>query len=116
MSLRRRLNAWSTELLEGWQAALRQVAADRLLSAAVLTGAGKYYCSGVDFGGVLRELKLPSALVSEAEARNYALFDAFIQFPKPLLAAVNGPAIGAAVTSLALCDYVLVWANRTLPK
>lgn len=31
----------------------------------------------------------------------------FIDFPKPLIVAVNGPAVGAGVTSSACCDYVL---------
>ena len=35
---------------------------------------------------------------------NAAIFDAFIEFPKPILIAANGPAIGACVTSASLCD------------
>eukprot|EP01052_Picozoa_sp_SAG31_P062235 SAG31_NODE_21236_length_554_cov_1.318681_1_plen_114_part_01 len=92
----KRLNAWSSELIDAWQTALQRVAADSSLAAAVLTGAGRYYCSGVDFGAVMTRPMLPSALIREAAARNYKLFEAFIDFPKPLVAAVNGPAIGGS--------------------
>lgn len=36
----------------------------------------------------------------------YKFVNAFIDFPHPLIAAVNGPAYGIAVTTLALCDEV----------
>jgi enoyl-CoA hydratase/carnithine racemase len=45
--------------------------------------------------------------------QNQALFDAFLDFPKPLLVAVNGPAIGASVTSATLCDGIIASERAT---
>ena len=41
------------------------------------------------------------------QQHNQALFNAFLDFPKPILVAVNGPAIGASVTSATLCDGII---------
>ena len=38
---------------------------------------------------------------------NQAVFEAFLDFPKPLLVAANGPAIGACVPSASLCDAIV---------
>ena len=38
---------------------------------------------------------------------NQKVFDSFIDFPKPLIIAPNGPAIGACVTSATLCEAII---------
>lgn len=101
-----RYNAWSLEMREAMLDALRRCASDEGVGAAILTGSGKYYCSGVDFAGAMR-LSRPSTLQKFAQDSNQALFEAFLDFPKPLFAAVNGPAIGASVTSAALCEAII---------
>ena len=48
----------------------------------------------------------------EPNVRSFREFvSSFINFPKPLIAAVNGPAIGVSVTVLGLCDLVYAADN-----
>ena len=112
-NLARKLNAWTPQLIENLKGLLNRAGKDEQVKAAVITGTGRYYSAGVDFGGSF-SLKLPSAIIAESEKKNYTLFDAFISFPKPLICALNGPAIGAAATSSQLCDSVVALDNVTL--
>jgi len=107
-----RCNAWSPDVLEAMEEALKETATDESVKAVILTGSGKYYCSGVDFAGSLKAM-WPKALLETARKNNQALFDAFLDFPKPLFAAVNGPAIGASVTSATLCDAIIAAPSAT---
>jgi len=107
-----RYNAWTLEMIAAMQESLKQCAADDNIQAAIITGSGLYYCSGVDFSSSMKPM-WPSTLLAFARDRNKALFDSFLDFPKPLFAAVNGPAIGASVTSAALCDAVLASSSAT---
>ncbi|NXC18277.1 ECI2 isomerase, partial [Corythaeola cristata] len=74
---------------------------------AVITGNGDYYSSGNDLtnftniqtGGMEKMAKDGAVLLKEFVGH-------FIDFPKPLVAVVNGPAVGICVTLLALCDVV----------
>ncbi len=90
------------ELAEG----LRAASNDPAVHAVILTGTGKYYCAGVDFSGGFAPM-YPSNLIKDIMSKNQSLFDNFINFKKPLIAALNGPALGAAATSSLLCDVVV---------
>ncbi|XP_004931504.1 enoyl-CoA delta isomerase 2, mitochondrial [Bombyx mandarina] len=78
---------------------------DENISMIVLTGAGDYYSSGNDFTAAL---ETPKYNISNI-LKEY--ITAFIKFPKILIAVVNGPAIGIAATTLALCDLVFASEN-----
>lgn len=112
MNDERRLNGWTEELMRALQAALQRAAADDDTRVVVLTGNGRYYSAGVNLGGTIK-LAHPRVLRDQIITHNQALFDLFIDFPKPLLVAVNGPAIGATVTSATLCDAVIAGASAT---
>ncbi|MDX6698175.1 MAG: enoyl-CoA hydratase [Solirubrobacteraceae bacterium] len=82
-------NALSIELREEMAGAFAALAADERVACVVLTGAGTAFCAGMDvteFGGdrANKQRLVDSSLAS---------FGAVARFPKPLVAAVNGPAI-----------------------
>ncbi|NWH16582.1 ECI2 isomerase, partial [Grus americana] len=74
---------------------------------AVITGNGDYYSSGNDLNNFTNVQ--PSEMEKMAKDGAILLKEFvghFIDFPKPLVAVVNGPAIGICVTVLGLCDIV----------
>ena len=112
MNTPERLNGWTMEMMNALREAFRVAALDDEASVLILTGADPYYCAGVNLSATLR-LGHPRKLHAMIVAQNQALFDMFLDFPKPLLIAVNGPAIGASVTSATLCDGIIASEKAT---
>lgn len=108
----RRLNGWTNEMMQALRSALARAATDAGTAVVILTGTGRYYSAGVNLGGTL-QLAHPETLRREIIRHNQALFDMFLDFDKPILIAVNGPAIGATVTSATLCDGIVAAASAT---
>uniref|UniRef100_A0A667I1K2 Enoyl-CoA delta isomerase 2 n=1 Tax=Lynx canadensis TaxID=61383 RepID=A0A667I1K2_LYNCA len=80
----------------------------------VLTGNGDYYSSGNDLSNFT---DIPPEGIEE-KAKSSAILlrdfvDCFIDFPKPLIAVVNGPAVGISVTILGLFDTVYASSRAT---
>lgn len=81
------------------------LAADREAGAVVLTGAGSAFSAGGD-------LSLLRTVHADAPARRAMLADAgrivreLIDLPLPIVAAVNGPAVGLGCSLAVLCDVV----------
>ncbi len=107
------LNAWNAQLGADLLAALRDVAAEESVRAVILTGAGRGFSSGAD-------LKDMSARDSSADGtpdvygmlteRYHPIMYAIREMPKPVIAAVNGGAVGIGC-SLALCCDLIVAAE-----
>lgn len=85
---------------------LAEYSQDGSVKAVVLTGTGPYYSAGADFADSA-VLAWPSTMRKQIAKYNRELFDAFLDFPKPIMVAVNGPAIGAAVTTASLTDLII---------
>jgi enoyl-CoA hydratase len=93
-------NALSLELRELLGRTLGDLAGDDSLACVVLTGAGTAFCSGMD----TREFGGDRAQRERIVELSVASFGALAQFPKPAVAAVNGPAIAGGFALALLCD------------
>ncbi len=112
MNLPKRLNGWTQQMMARFTEELARAADDADVKVVVFTGTDPYYCAGVNLGGAIK-LTSPRKLHALLVAHNEALFRTFIDFPKPILVAVNGPAIGAAVTTASLCDGIIASEKAT---
>ena len=112
MSQPKKLNGWTLPMMEAIKEAFVKAGENNSIKAVIMTGNGDYYSAGVDLG---RSLKLmhPQKLRQLIIQYNQQLFDAFLNLSKPILIAINGPAIGASVTSSTLCDYIIASENAT---
>lgn len=108
----RRLNGWTYEMLDALERGLEAASTDDATKAIILTGVGEYYCAGVNLGASL-QLDHPAKLHAFIIERNQALFDMFLNIDKPIIAAINGPAIGASVTSASLCNAIVASERAT---
>ena len=98
-----KLNAFTAAGYRELTARLNAAAADVHVHVCVLTGAGRAFSAGVD----LTEMGRPGG-PGELGHGFDPLLSALAAFPKPLLAAVNGLAVGFGATILLHCDLVVV--------
>jgi methylglutaconyl-CoA hydratase len=99
-------NAISYELIDDLMAALEKAAASHC-HVLILTGAGKAFCAGMDLEN-LQQLagRTHEQNVKDSETMAH-LFRSLYDFPKPTIAAVNGPAIAGGTGLATLCDFTL---------
>ena len=105
-----RKNAFTRSQYEDLASALRDIDTDDSVHVAILTGAGGAFSSGQD----LKEMaEMATAVASGTPASSQpsgftVLLDGLETFSKPLIAAVNGVAVGIGMTLLPFCDIVLI--------
>ncbi len=109
-----RYNAFNFPMYSEVQAALNDAASRSDVRAMVVTGAGKYYSSGNDLANFMTiPPEGPAKMAADAAAVLEAFVNAHIRFTKPLIAAVNGPAIGIPGMSI-VRECLLLRATGTI--
>jgi enoyl-CoA hydratase/carnithine racemase len=96
-------NAFDSALYRATGAALAAARVDDAVKVLVITGAGRAFSAGQDLDEMAR-----LAAGEQIESGFPVLLDALGAFDKPLVAAVNGAAVGIGFTMLPHCDLVLV--------
>ncbi|WP_411561681.1 enoyl-CoA hydratase/isomerase family protein [Pseudomonas shirazensis] len=106
-----RLNAVADDMHEGLETILADLRHDRSVRAVVLQGAGRAFCVGGDvkaFAEQPQPDRTPyeqMALVTRSASN---LIERFIDVPQPLVAAVQGYAMGLGATLALMCDVLLI--------
>ncbi len=104
-------NAFNERLYHATAGALHEAADDDAVSVVVFTGAGRAFSGGVDIHEMTAVI--PDGAGAQVDRGEVGRgFDAFVNelasFPKPVVVAVNGAAVGIGFTMLLHCDIVLV--------
>jgi methylglutaconyl-CoA hydratase len=99
-------NAISTQMICDLQSALDKVELGPV-RVAIITGAGKSFCAGMDLE-MLSAIATQSAADNMEDSRRMAkMFRRIWSFSKPLIAAVNGAALAGGCGIATLCDFTL---------
>jgi enoyl-CoA hydratase/carnithine racemase len=99
-------NAMTQEMTARWNEVMDELAQDRSVRAAVVTGAGTSFCSGADLSW-LDEGSRHQNTPDRIRERMMPFYRAWLKprtLPVPVIAAVNGPAIGAGLCAALACD------------
>jgi 2-(1,2-epoxy-1,2-dihydrophenyl)acetyl-CoA isomerase len=109
-----RLNAWNAQFGDELRDALLKDAADPSVRAVLITGAGRGFSSGADLKDMLEQAKSGAPVPdvgSLLKERYHPIITGIRELPKPVVAAVNGPAVGIGCSLALACD--LIWAAES---
>ncbi len=104
------LNAWNRQFGEDLLAALRKAAGDEAVRAVRITGAGRAFSSGADLKDISGDDLTPEGRPNVHKVlteRYHPIMHAIREMGKPVVAAVNGGAVGIGCSLALCCDLVV---------
>src|ERR1700761_948585 len=117
-----RLNALNDVMVGELTQTLTALGSDSSVNAVIVTGAGRGFCSGIDmrdFGARLPEAIDPAIDRLRFQETMAALPQAIRDIPQPVIAAVNGPCVGAGLalclaSDIRICSTAAIFGNGAI--
>ncbi len=107
------VNALTRILNDELTRALDRISETDEIRVVVLTGAGKHFCAGADLKGRAEIIKGPGDLMAHSR-RTRECFHAIRECAKPVIAAINGSALGAGLAIVASADILIASENAVM--
>jgi enoyl-CoA hydratase/carnithine racemase len=107
------VNAVNAEFLDELTRVFDALSDREDVRAAILTGAGKVFCAGADIKARLEREPQPGDFWQHSRRAREA-FHSILECRVPVIAAINGPALGAGLGIAASCDLLIASENATM--
>ena len=107
-------NTLTTTMIEDLISIFADASSDVSINRVVITGAGKFFCTGMDLGKNSTPVGSDSASADAQFERLTRLFETIDNFPKVTIAALNGPAFGGGVGLALTCDLRICAKNANI--
>ena len=105
-------NALHPEMVKSIKDKLNTIKSVDAIKVLIISGEGSSFCAGADLA-YLNELKDFSVTENERDSEELAqLFSDIYNFPKPVIAAVNGPAIAGGCGLASVCDFIIADSEK----
>jgi methylglutaconyl-CoA hydratase len=106
-------NALTRQMLTELSQAFTDLHGEKQVRAVILIGSGPAFCAGMDLSEMQQTAALPNAQEQwyDDSVQYRELIEQMLQFPKPIIAALNGPAVAGGAGLVMASDIVIATAN-----
>jgi len=107
-------NAFDLDTIQSLAERLIEISMDPLIDGVIITGGGKVFCAGGDLRWVNGFGKTYGEALHELAARYHQAILEIRRMPKPVVAAINGPAAGGGFSMALACDFRVMETTAVL--
>lgn len=109
-------NALNRQMIDSLSQAFSDLHQEKRVRGVVLTGAGAHFCTGMDLKELHQNSTSENSLQSWLDSSQalQALIEQMLQFPKPVVAAIDGEVMGSGLALVLACDLVVASQRSVL--